>query len=138
MREQTRKTRRPFHRNAGPQDERLAFLSGDATTNASDAPKRTCEERVNSRETSRTRYARASVPFCFLPSLLHRVSYLIHTQPDTGEDFSIEKVHLRHRASHALLRMLRKGDRAQNDGEHKGERNGEGKRQKSSPLTHSV
>jgi len=99
-----------------------------------DAPKRTCEERVNSRETSRTRYARASVPFCFLPSLLHRVSYLIHTQPDTGEDFSIEKVHLRHRASHALLRMLRKGDRAQNDGEHKGERNGEGKRQKSSPL----
>jgi len=99
-----------------------------------DAPKRTCEERVNWYERSRTRYTRVSALFCFSPSPLHRVSYLIHTQPDTGEDFSIEKVHLRHRASQEQLRMSWKGYIAQNDGEHKGERNGEGKRQNPSPL----
>ena len=137
--EETKFSRGLFHRKRGTSRRASRFFVGrrDDEREQPDAPKRTCEgSELNAN--ARARVTRASAPFCFSPSRLHRVSYLIHTQPDTGEDFSIEKVHLRHRASQALLRMLRKGDIAQNDGEHKGERNGEGKRQKSSPLTHSA
>lgn len=68
--------------------------------------------------------------FAFTPSPV-RISFTHN--PIRGEDFPSKKVHLRHRASQALLRMLQKRRYCTNDGEHKGERNGEGKRQNPSP-----